>query len=177
MNRLRSWVSLRWKVRCVPMSSAARKQKTQFQNGGKQRDVGMIRLFVSQWLSCCLASRETCQESPLVGGKKMKSLSNDSNNNHNNSWLGFSLSPHMNMDVPSDPHHHHQTQPPPTLTAVSTPVSTGFFPSPSHLNYSGIYYGVEGENGGFYSPLSVMPLKSDGSLCIMEALSRSQPQG
>lgn len=107
----------------------------------------------------------------------MKSLSNDSNNNHNNSWLGFSLSPHMNMDVPSDPHHHHQTQPPPTLTAVSTPVSTGFFPSPSHLNYSGIYYGVEGENGGFYSPLSVMPLKSDGSLCIMEALSRSQPQG
>ncbi|KAK6130795.1 hypothetical protein DH2020_035460 [Rehmannia glutinosa] len=30
--------------------------------------------------------------------------------------------------------------------------------------------------GDFQSPLSVMPLKSDGSLCIMEALSKSHPQ-
>ncbi|KAH9664038.1 AP2-like ethylene-responsive transcription factor CRL5 [Citrus sinensis] len=42
----------------------------------------------------------------------------------------------------------------------------------------GFYYGFEGENSSLYSPLPVMPLKSDGSLCIMEALSRSQqPQG
>lgn len=86
---------------------------------------------------------------------------------NNNNWLGFSLSPHMNMEVPSEPHHHpnHQPhhQPPPAA------VPNGFFLSP-HL------YGVEGENGGFYSQLPVMPLKSDGSLCIMEAL-RSQQQG
>ncbi|KAK6147649.1 hypothetical protein DH2020_018561 [Rehmannia glutinosa] len=30
--------------------------------------------------------------------------------------------------------------------------------------------------GDFQSPLSVMPLKSDGSLCIMEALSKSHPK-
>lgn len=35
-------------------------------------------------------------------------------------------------------------------------------------------YGVEAENVPFYSQMSLMPLKSDGSLCIMEALSRSQ---
>uniref|UniRef100_A0A5B7AM10 Putative AP2-like ethylene-responsive transcription factor ANT isoform X2 n=1 Tax=Davidia involucrata TaxID=16924 RepID=A0A5B7AM10_DAVIN len=93
----------------------------------------------------------------------MKSMSNDNNNNHN--WLGFSLSPH-HMEVPSDPH------PPP-----SNAVPTSLFHSLSHFNYPGFYYGsVEGENGSFYSPLTVMPLKSDGSLCIMEALNRSQPQ-
>ncbi|KAA8531535.1 hypothetical protein F0562_006244 [Nyssa sinensis] len=103
----------------------------------------------------------------------MKSIGNDNNNNSNN-WLGFSLSPHMNnMEVPSDPHQAH----PPSDAPVSSAVPTSFFHSPSQFNYSGIYYGVEGENGGFYSPLTVMPLKSDGSLCIMEALSRSQAQG
>lgn len=71
---------------------------------------------------------------------------NGSNNNGTPNWLGFSLSPHMKME---DPHHHN--------------VPTSFFISSSY-----------GENGVFHSPLSVMPLKSDGSLCIMEALSRSQ---
>ncbi|KAK9285333.1 hypothetical protein L1049_024524 [Liquidambar formosana] len=109
----------------------------------------------------------------------MKSMNNDNNNssnNSNNNWLGFSLSPQMNMEVPPDPHQHHQTQPP-SAAVVSTPLSTSFYNPPSHLSYSGICYGVEGENGTLYSPLSMMPLKSDGSLCIMEALSRSQPQG
>ncbi|KAK4434328.1 AP2-like ethylene-responsive transcription factor CRL5 [Sesamum alatum] len=32
-------------------------------------------------------------------------------------------------------------------------------------------------NGEFHSPLQVMPLKSDGSLCILEALSRSHSEG
>ncbi|KAE8057010.1 hypothetical protein FH972_013732 [Carpinus fangiana] len=100
----------------------------------------------------------------------MKSM-ND-NNGSNNNWLGFSLSPHMKMEVTSDAqhqYHHHQPQP------VSTAVPASFYLSPQ-LNNSGICY-VVGENGGYHSPLSVMPLKSDGSLCIMEALSRSQPEG
>ncbi|KAF8377675.1 hypothetical protein HHK36_031059 [Tetracentron sinense] len=101
----------------------------------------------------------------------MKSMNNDSTNN----WLGFSLSPHMNVEDPSEPHHHHQSQC--TSAAVSTAAATRFFHSPSHLNNSGIYYGVEGGNVGFYSHLSVMPLKSDGSLCFMEALNRSEPEG
>ncbi|KAL6993894.1 hypothetical protein U1Q18_012005 [Sarracenia purpurea var. burkii] len=75
------------------------------------------------------------------------------------------------MAAPSHPH-------PPSSNAVSTALSPSFFHSPSHFSYSGVCYGAQGhENGGFYSPLTVMPLKSDGSLCIMEALNRSQPQG
>lgn len=84
-----------------------------------------------------------------------------------NNWLGFSLSA-PNMDVSAD---HHHTQP--CSNAGSTPVPINFS---SGFNYPGIYYGVEGDNHGFYSHLTVMPLKSDGSLCLMEAINRSQPQ-
>ncbi|XP_031273069.1 AP2-like ethylene-responsive transcription factor ANT [Pistacia vera] len=106
----------------------------------------------------------------------MKSVNDDSNGNTNNNWLGFSLSPHMKMEVNTEPHHqyHHQTHPPPT--PVSNAVPTSFYLSSSNLNPTGICYGV-GENGAFHSPLSVMPLKSDGSLCIMEALTSSQAEG
>ncbi|KAF9682433.1 hypothetical protein SADUNF_Sadunf05G0108400 [Salix dunnii] len=111
----------------------------------------------------------------------MKSMSNNDNGSSNNNWLGFSLSPHMKMEVASDLQHHHQyhhqaqtqTQ---TQTQAPAAVPTGFYLSNSLFNSSEICYGV-GENGGFHSPLSVMPLKSDGSLCIMEALTRSQPEG
>ncbi|XP_042499120.1 AP2-like ethylene-responsive transcription factor CRL5 [Macadamia integrifolia] len=109
----------------------------------------------------------------------MKSMNNDNSNINN--WLGFSLSPHMNIEVRPESHHHHHhhnhnpSQPP--SAAVSTAVPTSFYLSPPQLNSSGICYGVDGENGGFYSHLSVMPLKSDGSLCIMEALTRSHNEG
>ncbi|XP_062156670.1 AP2-like ethylene-responsive transcription factor ANT isoform X2 [Alnus glutinosa] len=103
----------------------------------------------------------------------MKSMENDDNNNNSTTnWLGFSLSPHMTMDVPPN---HHQTQPSSAAATVSAAVPTSFFHSPPHLNY-GAYYEAQGQNAALYSPLSVMPLKSDGSLCIMEALRRSQPQ-
>ncbi|GMH03205.1 hypothetical protein Nepgr_005044 [Nepenthes gracilis] len=108
---------------------------------------------------------------------------NDNNNGSNNNWLGFSLSPHMKMEVTSDTnhhqyhrhHHHQQTQAPASSLAVSNPLQTMFL-STQQLNTSGVCFGA-GENGGFHPPLTVMPLKSDGSLCIMEALSRSQQEG
>ncbi|KAF2295629.1 hypothetical protein GH714_033348 [Hevea brasiliensis] len=84
----------------------------------------------------------------------------------------------MKMDVPSGPsNHHHQAQAESGSASVPTAIPTSLFysQSHSHLNY-GSYCGVEGENCGLYSPLPVMPLKSDGSLCMMEALTRSQPQ-
>ncbi|KAJ6842570.1 AP2-like ethylene-responsive transcription factor ANT [Iris pallida] len=105
----------------------------------------------------------------------MKSMNNHNNNSSN--WLGFSLSPQMSMES------NQQTQATATATTtVASAVQTGFFPSPPHPHFSGsgLCYGVGGgENGGgFYShQLSVMPLKSDGSLCIMEALSRSHQDG
>lgn len=93
-------------------------------------------------------------------------------------WLGFSLSPNISMEVAADPHHHpnhqgHHPQAQSTPASVSPAVTSSFFLSPQ----SDICYGVEGGNGAFCSQLAVMPLKSDGSLCIMEALSRSQQEG
>ncbi|CAA2971962.1 AP2-like ethylene-responsive transcription factor ANT isoform X2 [Olea europaea subsp. europaea] len=93
----------------------------------------------------------------------MKSMSNENNSNQNNNWLGFSLS--SQMEASSD---HHQTQS--CSNTVSNSIPSSFS---SSFNYPGIYYG---ENTGFYSPLTVMPLKSDGSLCIIEG-NRTQPQG
>ncbi|XP_031117098.1 AP2-like ethylene-responsive transcription factor AIL1 [Ipomoea triloba] len=89
----------------------------------------------------------------------MKSLSNDgSGSNNNGNWLGFSLSSHSNNP-----------------SSVS---SSSLAHSINYSNANAIYYGLEGENAaGLLSSLSVMPLKSDGSLCIMESFSRSHPQG
>lgn len=119
---------------------------------------------------------------------------NDSNtddvNNDDNNWLGFSLSPHMKMEVTSScPSHHHYYHHPQVSSSCSSSsssiVPSNFYLSPSHFNTntshfntntSGICFGIE-ENSSFHSSLAMMPLKSDGSLCIMEALTRSQTQG
>ncbi|CAK9312493.1 unnamed protein product [Citrullus colocynthis] len=100
--------------------------------------------------------------------------SNNNNNNINNSWLGFSLSPYMKMEVTSSDHPYNQHH--------SHSASNPFYLSP-HFNHNNteIFYGVP-DNSSLHhhsaaASLSVMPLKSDGSLCIMEALSRSQTEG
>lgn len=103
-------------------------------------------------------------------------MSNDTrlNSKNSNNWLDFSLSPdHMtnNMEPQTDPPQH-------STSTSPVPTSSSSFPHHPHFNYPNLYYGVGGENGGYFcSPMSVMPLKSDGSLYIMEAMSRSQPQG
>ncbi|KVI02736.1 AP2/ERF domain-containing protein [Cynara cardunculus var. scolymus] len=64
-------------------------------------------------------------------------------------------------------------------TQPSSSNPTTYFNLPSHFNYPNIYCsGVESENAsGLYSAFPIMPLKSDGSLCLMEAITRSQSQG
>ncbi|KAK4383709.1 AP2-like ethylene-responsive transcription factor ANT [Sesamum angolense] len=59
---------------------------------------------------------------------------------------------------------HHHTQP----FSSDVPFSFSF-----SFNCPGIYYGVDGANAG----LDMMPLKSDGSLCLMGAINTSHPQG
>jgi AP2-like factor (ANT lineage) len=113
------------------------------------------------------------------------SNSDDRTNNNNNNWLGFSLSPHIKLggglqlsSSSSSSHLHNHYQHPSSPSTVSNntlPTSFYFSPSHSHFTNSAICYGVP-ENANFHSPLTVMPLKSDGSLCIMEALGRSQSQ-
>ncbi|XP_037485115.1 AP2-like ethylene-responsive transcription factor CRL5 isoform X1 [Triticum dicoccoides] len=73
-------------------------------------------------------------------------------------WLGFSLSPHM------DEHNHVQQQ---------QQHQGLFYPSSVAAAYS---LGGDVATGGYYSQLASMPLKSDGSLCIMEALRRTDQQ-
>lgn len=103
----------------------------------------------------------------------MKTMENDDavDVNNQNNWLGFSLSPQMNLDaVPS---HPHQSQ---ASSAAAEVVPSSFFHSAPLSNY-GFCFGLEAENVGLYSTLPIMPLKSDGSLYGMETLSRSQAQG
>ncbi|KAK6923175.1 AP2/ERF domain [Dillenia turbinata] len=73
------------------------------------------------------------------------------------------------METSNSENHPNQPQPHSSTSSL--------FHSSSQQNFSGIYYGVEGANVGLCSNLSAMPLKSDGSLCFMEALNRSQSQG
>ncbi|KAL1540292.1 hypothetical protein AAHA92_24664 [Salvia divinorum] len=70
-------------------------------------------------------------------------------------WLGFSLSPHMKMEAAAG-----------TPSTAAPPNSNNFY-----LSNSGAIFAA----ADFHTPLSVMPLKSDGSLCLMEALSQSHP--
>lgn len=102
------------------------------------------------------------------GRTKMKSMTE---NNGGNNWLGFSLSPHMHMES--------------AVTSATVPTSyvMSSSPTPHHglCSYGGESISI---NGGCFqysaadpAPPSMMPLKSDGSLCIMEAFSRSHPQG
>ncbi|KAK2372494.1 AP2 ethylene-responsive transcription factor ANT [Trifolium repens] len=73
--------------------------------------------------------------------------------------LGFSVSPQMNIDVPS--------------FAAAETVPTSFYYHPTPLHNYGFYYGLESEHVGLYSPL---PIMLDGSTYGIEALSRSQSQ-
>nr|XP_043607351.1 AP2-like ethylene-responsive transcription factor ANT [Erigeron canadensis] len=115
--------------------------------------------------------------------KSMINNNNDNNNgnnnndkNNNNNWLGFSLSPHMNTNT-SRNSQMEGSPPPPCSNSTSNPIN--YFNLPSHFNYSNIY-GVESDqngNNGIYSAFPIMPLKSDGSLCLMEAITRTHSQG
>ncbi|TVU40938.1 hypothetical protein EJB05_14424, partial [Eragrostis curvula] len=84
-------------------------------------------------------------------------------------WLGFSLSPHMASSTMDDHHHHVQQQ------QHQHQHHGLFFPSVTAAAYG---LGAGGDavatSSPYYTPqLASMPLKSDGSLCIMEALRRS----
>ncbi|OWM80625.1 hypothetical protein CDL15_Pgr006655 [Punica granatum] len=113
----------------------------------------------------------------------MKSMSD--NNGCGSNWLGFSLSPHMKMEAAAVTSGH-----PVSPSSVPTSYVLSSSPSPHQglcsyggesISISSTTSSINGGAGFHYSaappPLSVMPLKSDGSLCIMEALSRSHPQG
>lgn len=90
--------------------------------------------------------------------------------NNNNNWLGFSLSPQINMED-----DHQQASP---VSPSSVQNCSSIFLSPSGLcGYDANNAAAAAAAAGLYSQLSAMPVKSDGSLCILEALSRSQNQG
>ncbi|GMH17992.1 hypothetical protein Nepgr_019833 [Nepenthes gracilis] len=116
----------------------------------------------------------------------MNSMNDNNSGSGDHSWLGFSLSPYMKIKVSSNPSHHDYhlahlgTQVPAAAASSLLDVSnsahtSSTFLSHQPLNSSGGRLAVGG-NGAFDPPLVVIPLKSDGTLSTMEALSRSQPE-
>eukprot|EP00249_Psilotum_nudum_P006894 c20143_g1_i1 orf=194-2578(+) len=72
-------------------------------------------------------------------------------------WLGFSSSPHLTHNVPD-----------------SSQAQTSNFPIGSHLPQSSMAFNNADEcYGSFSSQMLDLPLRSDGSLCIFDALARS----
>ena len=101
----------------------------------------------------------------------MKSLSensngSNSNNSSNTNWLGFSLSPHMKMEVASSsPLHHYRTHSSPVDVEPSNPI----FLSPlQHLNGSSAHCfsacaadsSQHGMKGSFFPSFSSFPALS-----------------
>ncbi|CAO1948867.1 unnamed protein product [Urochloa humidicola] len=83
-------------------------------------------------------------------------------------WLGFSLSPHMASAMDDHSHHHHHVQ-----QQQQQQQQYGLF-FPSVTAAYGLGAAAAGDAPSYYTPqLASMPLKSDGSLCIMEALRRT----
>jgi AP2-like factor, ANT lineage len=92
-----------------------------------------------------------------------------------NNWLGFSLS--SQHDAGTN-HSQEVTAQHVASVATSSPLPYAFFLSPQPIGSSGFY--VETESAAPLYPfhnVSLLPLKSDGSLCIMEAFNRTQNQG
>ncbi|KAM3314722.1 hypothetical protein ACQJBY_033490 [Aegilops geniculata] len=94
-------------------------------------------------------------------------------------WLGFSLSPHMAMEVPSSSEPDHAQ--PASASAMSasptnaatcnllfSPPANMAAPPPGYYYVGGAYGDGTSTAGVYYSHHPVMPITSDGSLCIME---------
>ncbi|KAG0467212.1 hypothetical protein HPP92_018792 [Vanilla planifolia] len=80
----------------------------------------------------------------------------------------------MSMGMAGDPLTRQQQL---SSVSASAPLPAGFLLSYSHLSSSDLCYGGDGESGDFYSQLPLVPVKSDGSLCFMEAFGKSHHQG
>ncbi|KAF3330997.1 AP2-like ethylene-responsive transcription factor ANT isoform X2 [Carex littledalei] len=97
--------------------------------------------------------------------------------NSNNNWLGFSLS--SQHDTMSNHGQEEATPPPVSSVSTSSPLPYAFFLSPQPISSPGLYAVETESTSSLYPPhgISLLPLKSDGSLCFMEAFHITQNQG
>ncbi|KAJ3703475.1 hypothetical protein LUZ61_007180 [Rhynchospora tenuis] len=94
-----------------------------------------------------------------------------------NNWLGFSLS--SQHDTSTNHGQEEVTVAPDSTAHPSSPLPYAFLLSPQPIASPG-FYAVETESVSSLYPspgVSLLPLKSDGSLCIMEAFNTTQNQG
>ncbi|KAJ4819552.1 AP2-like ethylene-responsive transcription factor [Rhynchospora pubera] len=94
-----------------------------------------------------------------------------------NNWLGFSLS--SQHDTITTHGQEEVTVAPVSSADASSPLPYAFLLSPQPIASPG-FYSVETETVSSLYPspgVSLLPLKSDGSLCIMEAFNTTQNQG
>ncbi|KAF3545694.1 hypothetical protein DY000_02009257 [Brassica cretica] len=102
---------------------------------------------------------------------KMKSFCDNDDNNHSNTTnlLGFSLSSNMLKMGGSEGEALYSSS---SSSIATSSVPPQLVVGDNSSNY-GVCYGSNSAAGDIYSQMSVMPLRSDGSLCLMEALNRS----
>ncbi|KAJ4880200.1 AP2-like ethylene-responsive transcription factor ANT [Raphanus sativus] len=101
----------------------------------------------------------------------MKSFCDNDDNDHANTTnlLGFSLSSNMMKMGGSEGEALYSSS---SSSVATSSVPPQLVVSDNSSNY-GVCYGSNSAAGDIYSQMSVMPLRSDGSLCLMEALNRS----
>ncbi|CAF1710266.1 BnaC03g61270D [Brassica napus] len=102
---------------------------------------------------------------------KMKSFCDNDDNNHSNTTnlFGFSLSSNMLKMGGSEGEALYSSS---SSSIATSSVPPQLVVGDNSSNY-GVCYGSNSAAGDIYSQMSVMPLRSDGSLCLMEALNRS----
>ncbi|KFK30385.1 hypothetical protein AALP_AA7G254200 [Arabis alpina] len=105
----------------------------------------------------------------------MKSFCDNDENNHNNTTnlLGFSLSSNMLKMEGGRGEALYSTSSSSVATSSSLPPQQQQLVVGDNSSNYGVCYGSNSVSGEMYSHMSVMPLRSDGSLCLMEALNRS----
>lgn len=105
--------------------------------------------------------------------KNMKSFCDNDDNNHSNTTnlLGFSLSSNMMKMGGRGGGEAIYSSTTSSAATSSSSVPPQLVVGDSTSNF-GVCYGSNSA-GEIYSHMSVMPLRSDGSLCLMEALNRS----
>ncbi|KAL0798596.1 hypothetical protein Bca101_053771 [Brassica carinata] len=101
----------------------------------------------------------------------MKSFCDNDDNNHSNTTnlLGFSLSSNMLKMGGSEGEALYSSS---SSSVATSSVPPKLLVGDNSSNF-GVCYGSNSAAGDIYSQMSVMPLRSDGSLCLMEALNRS----
>ncbi|GJN23174.1 hypothetical protein PR202_gb10801 [Eleusine coracana subsp. coracana] len=112
--------------------------------------------------------------------KNVSSCSTGGSDAGGGTWLGFSLSPHHMADGPANgvqqQHHHGGIYYPPVSSSSTAPFCYALGGGGGGGQDGFVTAQAAAGGAAFYSALSSMPLRSDGSLCVTEAFRRGEEE-